>query len=786
MTTLPPTAPDPELELALELREHELAGRLHRFEVDRRDFLKTLGGGLLVCLWAPAARAQGAGAAIAAAPGSSESGRGGGGHELPRELGAWLHIDPDGRVTVFTGKVEMGQNIRTSLAQQVAEELRVPLDAVRMVMGDTALTPWDAGTFGSRTTPTMAPQLRAAAATAREMLVDLAAQRWQAPRGTLVADAGRIVNPASRRSLGYGELTRGLDPRAAVKTVLAPGTAGTAGTADAPQAAAAPTAAAPAAAARSAASRSAPPRTAVPPSAAPLTAAAAWKIAGTPAAKVGGRDFVTGKHQYTSDLVRPGMLHGKMLRPAGFQAALVSLDAGRAEQLPGVRIVRDGDFAGAVAPDAWTARRAIAALDARWKVPPQPSNRELFDLLRQPGGAGERGDAGAHVTGSVEQAAASADIRLEQTYTVEYIAHAPLEPRAAVAEWEGPRLTVWTGTQRPFAVRDELAEAFRIPAERVRVIVPDTGSAYGGKHTGDAAVEAARLAKAAGRPVKLVWTREEEFTWAYFRPAGVIEVRSAARRDGTVVAWELHNHNSGPAAIGTPYEVANQRIQFHPARSPLRQGSYRGLAATANHFARESHMDELAHAAGMDPLALRLENLVEPRLRAVFEAAAAKFGWGKRQPGPGHGFGIAGGTEKGGFVATCAEIEVEPEGRRVRLRRVVEAFECGAVVNPNGLRNQVEGAVVQAIGGALFEAVEFENGRITNARFAKYRVPRFSDVPEIEVVILDRRDLPSAGAGETPLVTLAPAVANAIFAATGLRLRRLPLAPHGLADTAPA
>jgi nicotinate dehydrogenase subunit B len=745
MTPMTQTAPDPELDR--ELREHELAGRLHRFEVDRRDFLKTLGGGLLVCLWAPAAQAESTAAAIAAAPGSLESGRSGGGHELPRELSAWLHIDPDGHVTVFTGKVEVGQNIRTSLAQQVAEELRVPLDAVRMVMGDTALTPWDAGTFGSRTTPTMAPQLRAAAATAREMLVDLAAQRWNAPRGTLLADAGRVVNPATRRSLGYGELTRGLDPRAAVKTVSVAGT---------------------------------------PPAATALTAATAWKIGGTPAAKVGGRDFVTGRHRYTSDLFRPGMLHGMMLRPAGFQATLVSLDAGRAEQLPGVRIVRDGDFAGAVAPDAWTARRAIAALDARWKVPPQPSNRELFDLLRQPGGAGERGDAGAQVAGSVEQAAASADIRLERTYTVEYIAHAPLEPRAAVAEWEGPRLTVWTGTQRPFAVRDELAEAFRIPAEQVRVIVPDTGSAYGGKHTGDAAVEAARLAKAAGRPVKLVWTREEEFIWAYFRPAGVIEVRSAARRDGTVVAWELHNHNSGPAAIGTPYEIANQRIQFHPARSPLRQGSYRGLAATANHFARESHMDELANAAGLDPLALRLKNLAEPRLRAVFEAAAAKFGWGTRQPGPGRGFGIAGGTEKGGFVATCAEIEVEPGDRRVRLRRVVEAFECGAVVNPNGLRNQVEGAVVQAIGGALFEAVEFENGSITSARFAKYRVPRFSDVPEIEVVILDRQDLPSAGAGETPLVTLAPAVANAIFAATGIRLRSLPLAPHGLGDRAPA
>ncbi|MBV8200271.1 MAG: xanthine dehydrogenase family protein molybdopterin-binding subunit [Acidobacteria bacterium] len=721
------TPPEPDLER--ELREHAAAGRLHWFDVDRRGFLKTLGGGVLVCLCAPAARAQ---------PPAGESGRGGGrGSELPQDLAAWLHVGEDGGITVLTGKVEMGQNIRTSLAQQVAEELRVPVAAVTMVMGDTGLTPWDAGTFGSRTTPTMAPQLRAAAATAREMLVDLAARRWNAERAALVAGGGRIANPATGQALAYGELVREPEPRErlAKVRVLAPGQG------------------------------------------APLAPASEWKVAGTAVPKVGGRDFVTGGHRYTSDLARPGMLHGKVLRPAGFQAKLLALDTGRAAQIPGVKIVRDGDFVGAVAADAGTAQQAVEALAAQWQVPPQPSNRELFEYLKQHEDAGAGADA--HVAGSVEQAAATAAIKLAQTYTVEYIAHSPLEPRAAVAEWEGDRLTVWTGTQRPFAVRDELAEVLRIPADRVRVMVPDTGSAYGGKHTGDAAVEAARLARPAGKPVKLVWTREEELTWAYFRPAGVIEVRSAARADGTLLAWEHHNYNSGGAAIGTPYEVANQRIQFHPARSPLRQGSYRGLAATANHFARESHMDELAHAAGIEPLRFRLQNLANPRLRAVLEAAAAQFGWGKRQPAPGAGFGIAGGTEKGGFVATCAEVLVEPGGRP-RLLRVVEAFECGAVVNPNGLRNQVEGAVVQAIGGALFEAIEFGNGRILNSRFAKYRLPRFADVPQIEVVILDRKDLPSAGAGETPIVGLAPAVGNAIFAATGVRLRGLPMAPYGV------
>jgi CO/xanthine dehydrogenase Mo-binding subunit len=359
---------------------------------------------------------------------------------------------------------------------------------------------------------------------------------------------------------------------------------------------------------------------------------------------------------------------------------------------------------------------------------------------------------------------------------VAYIAHAPLEPRAALAEWSGSKLTVWTGTQRPFGVRGELAQAFGIPEDDVRVIVPDTGSAYGGKHTGEAAIEAARLARAAGRPVKLIWTREEEFTWAYFRPAGVIEIASAARADGMLTAWEQHTYNAGAAGIQTPYDIANQLIAFHPALPVLRQGSYRALAATANHFARETHMDEIAHALGRDPLALRLLNLRDERLRAVLEAAAEAFGWGER-PQPGHGFGIAGGAEKGSYVATCAEAALEPATGKVRVVRIVQAFECGAIVNPNGLRNQVEGAIVQGLGAALFEAIDFANGKILNNGFSSYRVPRFGDMPAIEIVLVDRPDLPSAGAGETPIVGIAPALGNALFAATGTRLRAMPMAP---------
>jgi isoquinoline 1-oxidoreductase len=349
-----------------------------------------------------------------------------------------------------------------------------------------------------------------------------------------------------------------------------------------------------------------------------------------------------------------------------------------------------------------------------------------------------------------------------------------------LAKWDGDSLTVWTGTQRPFGVRSELAEAFRMPEGKIRVLMPDTGSAYGGKHSGETAIEAARLARAAKRPIKINWTREEEFTWAYFRPAGVIDVASGATAEGLISAWEFHNYNSGSAGIRTYYEIPNQRILFHESHSPLRQGSYRALAATANHFARESHMDELAHELKMDPLDFRIKNLKNDRLRAVFTAAAEKFGWASRKTMPGIGFGMGGGYEKLGNVATFVEVHVDRNSGDVNIARVVTAFECGAVVNPDNLRNQIEGANVQGLGGALFEAIEFENGKILNSRLSRYRVPRFSDLPPIQAILLDRKDIPSAGAGECPLIGLAPAIANAIFDASGVRLRSLPLVPNGL------
>ena len=722
----------------IEPERYELfEGPTYNFQFDRRDFIKAFGLGIVFIV--PMTRV------LAQQRGQGESGRGGFNERTPQEIGAWIHIDEDGGVSVFTGKVEVGQNTRTSLTQAVADELHVPITSVRMVMGDTERTPFDAGTFGSRSTPTMAPQLRKAAAAAREMLIAMAAEQLKVePNDLRIIDA-RFVNHDKSKTLTLAEVAKG---RKLVKVI---------------------------------------------PDNIAITQPKEWTAAGISALKVNARDFVTGKHQYTSDIKREGMLYGKVVRPSAFNATLVSAETKAAEAIAGVKVVTDGNFIGVVASDQQTATKAAGAIATDWKAPGQPSNAQLFDVLRKPAaerrGGGEGGGGGARPQGSIADGLAAADKKLEQTYTVAYIAHAPLEPRAAVAEWNGDKLTVWTGTQRPFGVRSELADAFHVSEDKVRVIVPDTGSGYGGKHTGECAVEAARLAKAAGKPVKLVWTREEEFTWAYFRPAGVIDIKSGVKNDGMITAWEFHNYNSGPAAIQGKYDIPNQLNQYHQSNSPLRQGSYRSLAAAANHFARESHIDELAHAVNMEPLQFRLKNTKDERLREVLQAAAKAFDWGKTKPMTGHGFGISCGFDKGGYLATCAEIAIEkPTGKdaekknaKVKIVRVVEAFDCGAVVNPLHLQNQIEGAITMAIGGALFESIQFENGRVLNSRFSDYQVPRFKDVPAIEVVLVGSKGVPSAGAGETPIVGLAPAVGNAIFNATGIRLRSLPMAPKGLA-----
>ena len=377
------------------------------------------------------------------------------------------------------------------------------------------------------------------------------------------------------------------------------------------------------------------------------------------------------------------------------------------------------------------------------------------------------------------QEVASASKKLKQTYHVAYVQHAPMEPRAAVAEWsEDGKVTVWTATQQPSRVRSELQQVFSLNAEQVRVIVPDFGGGFGGKHSGECAVECARIAKAVGKPVKLRWTREEEFTWAYFRPAAVIDAEASLDEEGKISSWYFINVNSGGSAVETPYKVGKSRSQFvNASQPPLKHGSYRALASTANVFARESFMDELALLAGKDPLEFRLAHLENERLRNVLLAAVEKFKWRERgsRVEPNTGFGLACGTEKASYVAACVEVHVDPEKGTIRPRRIVQAYECGKVINPKNLAAQVVGCIVQGLGPALAEEMRFENGKILNGTFGKYPCPRIEDLPEIEVVQLDRADLPSVGGSETPIIAVAPAIANAVFHVTKKRVRQMPI-----------
>jgi CO/xanthine dehydrogenase Mo-binding subunit/aerobic-type carbon monoxide dehydrogenase small subunit (CoxS/CutS family) len=656
---------------------------------------------------------------------------------------SWVHVGADGSVTAFTGKVEAGQGTRTALGLLVAEELAMPSASVRVVMGNTDTSPFDLGTFGSRSMPFAAPPLRAAAAAAREVLRDAAADRFGIPAEQLTVANGIVAGPDGAPSIGFPDLLAGV--RRVEK---------------------------------------------VPPGrdAAPVTPPPAWRSAGHPARAAGGASVVTGVKRFPADLRAEGMLHGCVLRPPAFGATLRSADSAAAEALPGVSVIRDGEFIGVVAPTSAAARRGVAAIEAAWDRSPQPGTAELAGYLRSHPIDGEGFSAAFRKDeGDPDAALAAGPVRLTAHYTAAYIAHAPLEARSAVATWRDGHLFVWTGTSTPFRARRELAEALGTDEERVHLIVPDYGGGFGGKHGSTVAAEAARLALAAGCPVKVQWNRHEEFHWGYLRPAALIDVAASTDASGELTGWTHLNVNSGAVGLVSPYRVPHLRIAYQPADSPLPQGSYRALAATANNFARESHMDELAHETGADPLEFRLRHLPDDRLAAVLRSAAGRLGLPLRPRAPqqrdGTGAGIACGMEKGGRVATAAEVRVGTDGT-LRVDRLVTAFDCGAIVNPDSLANQIEGAVMMGLGGALFEAIDFADGQIRNASLAQYRVPRLPDLPEVEVVLLDRPDQPSAGGGETPIIAVAPAIANAIFAACGVRLRDMPLAPRGVVPLA--
>jgi nicotinate dehydrogenase subunit B len=631
--------------------------------------------------------------------------------------GAWVHVAPTGTISAFSGKVDVGQDNRTAFRLLVAEELGVELDRVQVVQGDTDVCPYDMGTFGSRSMPDAGEALRRAAAGARQALAEL----------------------GGPDRLGHGCRLVVLDTEPA------------------------------------------------------LVAPLARQLVGRSGHDAGRVDAVTGRRRFVSDLDRPGMVHGAVLRPAVPGATLRSADCSRAAVIDGVTVVVEGSFVGVVADDPTTARRAVDAVDAEWDEP-APIEGDLAVYLRSHPATGDGWERRVdEATGDVSGALSAAVESVCATYTTAYLAHVPLETRAALAEWDGGRLTVWTGTQVPFGVRNQVAKALGVDEADVRVVVPPTGGAFGGKHGGDVATEAALLARATGRPVRVHWSRAEELRWGTVRPMAIIDVAAGLGPDGALAAWDFLDVNAGAAALAPPYRTGASRLRYQPARSPLRQGSYRALAATANNFARESAIDELAHRRGEDPLGFRLLRLADDRLIEVLRAAAERFGWADgagvvaEVEGAGgtvtaadvrKGRSLAVGLEKGGRVATCAEVRVDSDNR-VAVTRIVTAYDCGTVVNPDTVVNQIEGATMMALGGALIEALPVSGGRLTEPSLTRYCLPRFADLPEIEVVLCDRPDLPSAGAGETPMIAVAPAVAGAIFDATGRRLRDLPLTPGG-------
>jgi isoquinoline 1-oxidoreductase beta subunit len=692
------------------------------FGLSRRAFVKTLGAGLFLAVSTPVL------------PQERESGQRSRNSFLgngAQNLAARIHLGEDGSITVLAGKVEGGQGARAELTHAAAEELGVPATRVQMILADTSMVPNDGMTAGSGTTPRTVPAVRRGAAMARTLLIDFACTQWKVERAAVEMRDGTVVHAASKRSCSYADLARGAASANLFQQPI--------------------------------------------PSDIALTPVKEWKVLGTSFARPTGHDIVTGAHHYPSDIARPGMLYGKILRPPAYNARLASIDLAPAKAMPDAIVVRDDLFVGVAAANSFRAERALDAISstAKWETVPQPSSaqpssRNLFEHLKQ------------NAEGGVPQNPFESEFGakvLRRSYNVPYIQHAPLEPRAAVAEWKDGRLTVWTGSQNPFGIRTELARAFHMPEDQVRVVIPDFGAAFGGKHTGECAVEAARLARAAGRPVSLRWTREEEFTWAYFRPAGVIEAEASLDPQGKIATWHFININSGPNAVDTPYSIGKTDCRFVPSQSPLRQGSYRGLAATANNFAREVFMDELAAAAGADPLNFRRSHLENPRLRAVLDTAASQFHWQERanRREPNTAVGLACGTEKGSYVAACVEVALNRRQQTLKVLRICEAFECGAIVNPANLLAQVQGAIIMGLGAALREEVQFENGKLLNASFGDYRVPRVDDVPELDIHLVNRPDLPSAGAGETPIIAIAPAIANAVFRATGASVQGLPV-----------
>jgi nicotinate dehydrogenase subunit B len=691
------------------------------WSLDRRNFLKVVTGGIVVFFSVdPLALAQRRG--------------------YPEDPNAYLKIGEDGMVTVFTGKIEMGQGVITSLAQMAADELGVALEQIHMVMGDTDLCPWDMGTFGSMSTRFFGPPLRAAAAEAKAVLLDLGAQELKAPVADLVVENGVIsVRADKSRQVNFAKLAAGkkiarlVDRKAVTKTV------------------------------------------------------GEFQVMGKSFNRVDGRAKVTGEARYTGDIRLPGMLYARIVRPPAHDSKLISMDTSAAEKMPGVVFVKEEGLTAALAEDPETAGKAVDAIKAEYETPkPLVDTDSIFDYIVAHAPAAElreqRGDLAAG-----EKASASV---FEHIYYDGYGAHAPIETHTALAQFEGDKVTVWAATQTPFPNQQEVATALGLPPEKVRIITPFVGGGFGGKSSGGRhAVEAARLAKATGKPVQVCWTRAEEFFYDYFRPAALIKIKSGIDAAGKMTLWDYSVYAAGPRAGEQCYDVPNNVMRViggwgggGAAVHPFSVGPWRAPGANINVFARESQIDIMAAKAKIDPLEFRLRNTSEKRLQTVLKTAAERIGW-KPAPGPsGRGVGIAAGLDSGTWAALAAEVVVDKKTGAVKIKRIVCAQDMGIVINPEGATIQAEGCITMGLGYTLSEELRFQGGTVLDTNFDTYELPRFSWLPQLEVILVKNDELTPQGGGEPAITPVGAVIANAIFDATGARLFRMPFTPARVLD----
>ncbi|HEY7297804.1 MAG TPA: molybdopterin cofactor-binding domain-containing protein [Xanthobacteraceae bacterium] len=724
--------------------------------ISRRDLVASLGSITLAFTLAPqVAAAQ----QLARLPASLNNNR---------LLDGWIRIGSDGTATISTGKVEFGQGIVTALAQIAAEELDLPLDRVQMISGDTERSPNEGVTAGSQSIESSGTALRLAGAQVRAILLGLAANRLGVDAATLsVADG--VITAANGRSFTYAELAAAADLHREATGPASP------------------------------------------------KPASARQIVGKSIARLDIPPKVTGGAAYVQDLRLPGMLHGRVVRPPSYGAKLEAADEARIKAMPGVvAVVRDGSFLGVVAEREEQAIKASLALaeSAKWRPgPPLPEATGIYDrLLALPT---------EDKVVSEKQAALPAGAKIvEATYRKPYMAHASIGPSCAVAEFSDDRMTVWTHSQGVFPLRANLAMALKMPAEKIRCIHAEGAGCYGHNGADDVALDAALLARGpTGRPVRVQWMRGDEFAWEPFGPAMVIKASAALSPSGRIIDWNYelwsNTHSMRPSEPGgtnllaswylaepqrpSPprilpqpagggdrnavplYDFPRQRIVNHFIKDmPLRISALRTLGAYANVFATESFMDELALAAGADPVAFRLAHLTDPRARAVIEAVARKAGWTAGAHGNGtrgRGLGFAQYKKLATYVAAIAEVEVDRASGRIAVPRVYAAADAGAIINPDGLANQIEGGIVQSASWTLKEEVKFDPAGIKSRDWASYPILTMPECPTVEVELIDRPEERPLGAGEAAHGPAAAAIANAFAAATGKRLRELPLTP---------